>query len=95
VEYTGERVVVEAYSADFQFISGFSAELELPLFGGFYSGETHNFLVFGQENDAEDDSVEVYRVVCYTKDWQRVGSDSLYGANTTIPFRAGSLRFAE
>ena len=95
VEYTGEKVVVEEYSADFQFISGFSIDAELPLFGGFYSGETHNFLVFGQENDAEDDNTEVIRVVCYTKDWQRVGSDGLYGANTTIPFRAGSLRFAE
>ena len=95
VEYTGEKVVVEEYSADFQFISGFSMDAELPLFGGFYSGETHNFLVFGQENDAEDDNTEVIRVVCYTKDWQRVGSDGLYGANTTIPFRAGSLRFAE
>ena len=95
VEYIGEKVVVETYSADFRFISGFSLDMELPLFGGFYSGETHNFLVFGQENDAEDDSVEVFRVVCYTKDWQRVGCDSLYGANTTIPFHGGSLRFAE
>ena len=95
VEYTGTVVRVEEYNADFQFISGFTMEPELPLFGGFYSGNTHNFLMFGQENDAEDDSVEVFRVVCYTKDWQRVGSDGLYGANTTIPFRAGTLRFAE
>lgn len=95
VEYTGEKVVVETYSADFQFISGFSIDPELPLFGGFYAGQTHNFLVFGQENNAEDDSCEVIRVVCYTKDWQRVGSDGLFGANTTIPFHAGSLRFAE
>lgn len=95
VEYAGEKVVVETFSADLQFISGFSLEPELPLFGGFYSGETHNFIVFGQENDAEDDAAEVFRVVCYTKDWQRVGADSLYGANTTVPFFAGSLRFAE
>ena len=95
VEYTGQVVTVEEYSADFQFISGFTLEPELPLFGGFYSGSTHNFFVYGQLNDAEDDSAEVYRVVCYTKDWQRVGSDSLYGANTTTPFRGGSLRFAE
>lgn len=95
VEYTGQTVAVEQYDDKLNFVSGFSIAPELPLFGGFYSGETHNFLVFGQENDREDDSAEVIRVVSYTKDWQRVGAASLYGANTVKPFEGGSLRFAE
>ena len=95
VEYTGEVITVEEYDSRQDFVSGISILPELPLFGGFYSGETHNFLVFGQINDQEDDTVEVYRVVSYTKDWQRVGSASLYGANTTTPFRGGTVRFAE
>ena len=95
VEYTDGAVAVEEYDAERNFISGISIQPELPLFGGFYSGQTHNFLVFGQANPGEDDSVEVIRVVRYTKDWQRTGSASLYGANTSTPFMAGSLRFAE
>lgn len=95
VEYTGEELVAELYDGDLNFISGQTIEMELPLFGGFYHGETHNFLVFGQENPTEDNTREVVRVVCYTRDWQRVGSASLYGANTTVPFRAGTVRFAE
>lgn len=95
VEYTGKAVAVETYDSDLKFVDGFTIEMELPIFGGFYSGEEYNFLVFGQENPSEDDTQEVIRVVSYTKDWERVGAASLFGANTTVPFRAGSLRFAE
>ena len=95
VEYTGEVVAVERYDSNYNFLSGFTLEPELELYGGFYSGSTYNFLVFGQLNDAEDDNAEVLRIVCYTKDWVRVGSASLYGANTTTPFRGGTVRFAE
>lgn len=95
VEYAGDYVSVETYDGDFNFLSRIGLDMELPIFGGFYSGcEDYNFLVFGQNNTAESGSTEVVRVVCYTKDWQRAGSASLYGANTTYPFSAGSLRFA-
>ena len=95
VEYAGDYVSVETYDGDFNFLSRIGLDMELPIFGGFYSGcEDYNFLVFGQNNTAESGSTEVVRVVCYTKDWQCAGSASLYGANTTYPFSAGSLRFA-
>ena len=95
VEYTGEEVTVERYDSSFGFVSGSTVAMELPLFGGFYAGTNSNFLVFGQANPKESDSAEVVRVVRYSKDWKRVGSASLYGANTVLPFEAGSLRFAE
>lgn len=95
VEYTGEYVTVETYDSDLAFVDGFSIEMELPIFGGFHFGEEYNFLIFGQENPNEDDTAEVVRVVSYTKDWERVGAASLFGANTYIPFDAGSLRCAE
>ena len=95
VEYTGAAVTAETYDSNFNFLSGQRIAMELPIFGGFYSGSNYNFLVFGQENPAEDANTEVIRVVCYTKAWQRVDAAGLYGANTTIPFDAGSVRFAE
>ncbi len=70
-------------------------EMELPIFGGFFSGEEYNYCLFGQENDAEDDSLEVIRVVKYSKDWERLDSTSFYGCNTTIPFRSGTPRMYE
>ena len=86
VEYTGGQVVVENYDASFAFLDGRTIQPELLIWGGFFAGESYNFLVFGQSNAAESDSAEVIRVVKYDKDWNRLGAASLKGANTTIPF---------
>lgn len=95
VEFINNEIVVENYSSSFELQSSWSTQPELPKWGGFYSGENYNFIVFGQENNTENKSTEVIRVVQYTKDWKRINSASLYGANTKDPFAGGSLRFAE
>lgn len=89
------RLVAETYDSSFRLISSVDLEMELDLWGGFYAGEDYNFLIFGQENPSEDDNAEVIRVVKYDKDFNRLGQASLRGANTTIPFDAGSLRCDE
>ena len=93
VEAIGETLVVERYDAGFQFLSGQEIPLELPLYGGVYLCDDYNFLVVGQENYEEDDAKEVFRIIRYTKDWQKVDHASLFGANTTVPFDAGCCRF--
>lgn len=95
VEYINGQVVVENYSADFALLDSSIIQPELPLWGGFFAGENYNFLVFGQKNPEESNSTEVIRVVKYDKNWNRLGAASLRGANTTVPFEAGSLRCAE
>ncbi|MBM6723349.1 S-layer homology domain-containing protein [Pseudoflavonifractor phocaeensis] len=90
-----EQLIVQTYSPQFRLLDSCIMELELPLWGGFFAGETYNFCVFGQENPSESDSTEVIRVVKYDKQWNRLGQASLYGANTYIPFEAGSLRMDE
>ena len=92
-ECLGEELVVEYYDQDFQFRSGKTIELELPIFGGLRMDTDYNFVVVGQKNTEEDDSKEVFRIIRYTKDWQKVDHASIYGANTTVPFGSGSLRF--
>ena len=95
VELIDGRIVVEDYSASFALQSSRTVPMELSIWGGFYAGEDFNFLIFGQRNPGEDDSQEVIRVVKYSKDWERLGQASLKGANTVIPFDAGSLRCDE
>lgn len=80
-----EHIVVEDYNSSFLFQSSRFKPMELDIWGGFFAGDTCNFLVFGQKNTDEDDSKEVIRVVKYSKDWQRLGQASLYGANTVTP----------
>lgn len=95
VEYVKDKVYAETYSSDRKLLDQKKILAELPLFGGFYAGKNNYFLVFGQGNPKEDDSVEVIRVVKYDKEWNRQGAASLYGANTLTPFNAGSLRMTE
>ena len=95
IEYHGGIVMVEQYDAELNYLSSQQLPMELPIFGGFYCGEEYNFLLFGQRNPNQDDSLEVMRVVRYSKDWLRLGHASLCGANTTTPFRAGCPRMAE
>ena len=95
VEYTGGQIVVEDYDSSFALQSSRTVPMELSLWGGFFAGEDYNFLIFGQSNPSESDSAEVIRVVKYDKDWNRLGQASLRGANTVIPFDAGSLRCDE
>ena len=92
-EAIGSDLVVETYDRDFNYLSGQTIPLELPVFGGVRMDSDYNFVVVGQDNLNEDDSVEVFRIIRYTKDWQKIDHASLFGANTYIPFDAGSLRF--
>ncbi len=104
VEYTDGKVVVEEYDRDFRIRWKKTLEAEMPIWGGFYSGEDYNFLVFGQVNAAiadENHNVTydydkpVVRIVRYTKNWHRVDYEELCGANTWIPFWAGNLSMVE
>lgn len=92
---SSSNVLVEDYDSSFHYLSGRTVTRELPIWGGFFAGKDYNFLIEGQNNPHEDDSVEVLRVVKYSKDWIRLGSASLYGGRTKNPISHGSLRCAE
>ena len=95
VEYIGEKLVIENYSSALKLTSSKSLSPELPIFGGFFSGSKYNFVVWGQQNDNDSDSVEVVRVIKYDKSWNRLGSRSYYGVNTYMPFDAGTVSMTE
>ena len=98
LEYrSGDGLFVENYTADFSYIadSKKSIEMELPLFAGFYESDGYYFLVFGQNNMDESDTVEVIRVVKYDKSWNKLGAAQIFGANTQKPFAAGNVSMAD
>ncbi len=88
-------LVIEEYDENYTFLSAKELSLELPRFGGCYLGENYNFVICGQSNTREDDEKEVIRVVKYSKEWERLGSAPVYGANTTVPFSGGKVSCAE
>lgn len=90
------KIVVERYDSNLECLGTVQVvEPELPRFGGFLAGTDANFLVFGQTNEPENDSVEVLRVVKYDKDWNRTDSASVYGGNIREPFAAGTFDAVE
>lgn len=95
IEREDNDLFIENYDKNLNFKSKKSIDIELPKFGGFFAGENYNFLVFGQNNPNYDDSLEVIRVVKYSKDWVRLDSTSLSAINTYQPFEAGSCRMME
>ncbi len=88
-------LLIENYDTSFGYQTSKRIELELPIFGGFYSGTEYNYVVVGQPNLNEDDSVEVVKVVKYNKKWERISSSSLTGINTQTPFAGGTCRMCE
>ena len=95
IEREDNDLFIEKYDNNFNLKSKKSIDIELPKFGGFFAGENYNFIVFGQDNPQYDDSLEVIRVVKYSKDWVRIGATSLSAINTYKPFEAGSCRMME
>ncbi len=89
------RLLVKEYNEDFEETGRRYIEGELPLYGGFYASANAYYYLSGKENPNEDNSAEVFRITKYDTSWNRLGSASLFGANTTVPFDAGSARFAE
>lgn len=90
-----DKLYIHTYNDRFELVSSVAMDYELPMFGAFYSGSDYNYIVFGQENKAEKDSLEVLRVVKYDKQFKRISSAAVTNAYTVIPFDAGSARLAE
>ena len=94
-EIDGNTVHIEEFDNNYNLSARYNVNGELENICGVYFGNTHNFIVCSQTNPNESDSVEVVRIIKYSKTWQRISSASIFGANTYIFADAGSLRFTE
>lgn len=88
------KLLIEYYDSGYNFKKTMTLDLPLPVFGAFYETNDNYYILTGANNTEKDNTKEVYRVSKYSKDWKSQGSCSLFGANTTYPFDAGSARMA-
>ena len=96
IEYIEPDIVIERYSPDGrELLSSQKLELPMPIYGGVFTGKKYNYVVSGCENMEESDDNPVITVEQYTKDWEFINEDVLYGINTKTPFRAGVVRMTE
>jgi hypothetical protein len=94
-DYDSSNIYVEYYDSQYNVTGVRQLAPELPIYGGFYSGSDASYIVTGQKNEEESDTVECYRITKYDKNWNRIGSAGLYDCNTFLPFRAGCVRMTE
>lgn len=94
--YDSSYTLQEQKVIDFRMCTGKldnTAKMKEAIFGGVFLGETNNFVVIGWNNLALDETVEVLRVIKYSKDWSRqIAHRSFYDLNTKRIF---SLTCAE
>ena len=96
IDYNYKSITVSTYDSNtYKLIDTKSIPFELEKFGGFYSGEKYNYIVFGQNNNEEDNNKEVIRIVKYDKNFNRIAQTSVSDCYTTEPFNAGTLRMCE
>lgn len=95
LEYIGKNIICETYDSSFKLLKTRKIPFELSLWGGYFSGSEYNYLLFGQSNSSENNKKEVFRIVKYDKNWNRINSCSIKGANTYLPFCAGSADMTE
>lgn len=87
-----DKILIKNYNTNYKLTSEKKITLELPVFGAFYSDGKNYYILSGQNNPDEKDSVEVFRVTKYDKNWNRISAASLYGEKTTKPFFGGSAK---
>ena len=86
--------LVEYYDSSYNLLQTVTVSTELPIYGGFYASSSNYYILSGQTNSEESADVECFRITKYDLNWNRLGSVGLYDCNTTVPFDAGSARFA-
>lgn len=96
VEFANYQLFVERYTKDFQLLSSQSVRIDSKMFwGGFFAGDTYNFVFNGWENPEESKSAGVISVKKYSKNWNLINGMTLSNINTELPFYSGALRCVE
>ncbi|GIQ71353.1 copper amine oxidase N-terminal domain-containing protein [Xylanibacillus composti] len=101
LEQNGDVHVLEQYGGELH-IKIFSSSFvkqgerklpnELPLFGGAHAGEDGNFyVVYAQTNLEESNTLPVYRIVKYDKDWNKLDHADIQDVHVTKPLNASNL----
>ncbi len=90
-----EQISVETYDADFNYLSSLKIKSDYPVFGGFLEGDEYNYIVTGQENLKENDSLTVINISVYDKNFRKIKDIPVKGCRTTVPFDACNVSMTE
>lgn len=101
VHFNGIAIGIEYYDNSFNIQSKKNVAMELPYWGGFYAAsDGYYYVVEGQANTDEVDTLEVIRVIKYDKNWNRIKAAAITGTSSYFgkvryPFDYGCVEMAE
>jgi len=90
-----DDVKVEQYDESLESISSFTIKPELPILGTFLEGEEYNYIVTGQQNTKESNTLSVIKISAYDKSFKKKWDIPISNCNTTIPFDACNVSLTE
>lgn len=96
--YTQGKIYIRNFSSSYQVESSKAIDLELPIWGGIFLGESYNYVICGEKYDKQKEKGgEVYQIIKYSKDFERIDSVSLNGEETytALPFDGGNVSVDE
>ena len=96
--YHQGKIYIQNFSDHYQLESSQELDLELPLWGGLFFGNSYNYVICGKEHDAQAEAGgEVYRIIQYSKEFERIASLSLNSEETytATPFYWGTVSIDE
>gem|GEM_PF-1769176 len=82
----GKSYLAEYYDSDYNAVSTKTISMELTKFGGFFASGSNYYILTGQDNDNESNTVECFRLTKYDTSWNRLSSCSVKNCNTCSPF---------
>ena len=94
IEFSG-GMNIEQYDSDFKHISSKKIKLDYPIFGGFLAGLEYNYVVCGQENQKDSDTLTVINISVYDKNFKKVKDIPIKDCKTSVPFDASNVSLAE
>lgn len=95
LESFGDIILLEKYNSSFACVSQSFLSFEGTIFGGFYAGNSYNYLIFGNNNMDQQSNFGVIKIVRYSKSWQRLSECYVNNCNTTVPFKGSNTSFCE
>ena len=96
--YDQGKIYVRNFSSTYQLKSSQELDLELSIWGGIYFGKSYNYVICGEKRNTEKShGGEVYRIIKYSKEFERIGSISLNSEETytATPFTGGNVSVDE
>lgn len=91
--YYRDKIYLKQFDNNYNCILSKTISKELEMFGGYFNLKGYHYFVFASNNFSQSDRQEVYRIVKYNSNFDKIGTTKIFGeaCEVTEPLLAGSV----